>query len=87
MQHLWYHILRTSHSAIHFITYFLGQSAGAVQVHLLAVPDTNSHVLTDRWEARKATFLQALYQMLPHRPVIVLDLAWIITTANVVCKC
>ena len=35
----------------------------------------------------KATFIQALCQVLPHRPVIVLDLAWVITTANVIRKC
>ena len=69
----------------HFITFLLGQAADAVKVHWLGVPDTNTTVLTNHWEVRDATLFQAIHQVLPYRPAIIL--AWILTTANVVCKC
>ena len=71
----------------HFIALFLWQAAGTVKVHWLGVPDTNSPALTNLREARKTTFLQAICQVLPYRSAIIPDLAWVLTTTNIVGKC
>ena len=65
----------------HFVTYFLRQADWVcLTPTVLRSPTTGK---------QEATFLQALCQVLPYRPVIILDLAWVITTANanVVRKC
>ena len=53
MQCWWYQVLHTSHSAN--FTFYKRQEQWR-STHWLGVPDTNSSVLTNHWEAREATF-------------------------------
>ena len=86
MQCWWYQALHTSHSAI------LSPSSSSKQqeqlkVYRLGVPGTNTFMLTNQRKAGKATFFQTICQVLPYRPVIILDCARVVTIADIVRKC